>query len=170
MPACHQQLEAKREALSLTPARIYRARHRATTIADRLNVDFALINRNRHKGDRPDSEGRMELLVGDVKDKVSGICKDTFRAAPADPMCDSGFRLQSSLTTWPIPVPPLNLPARFCFKLEPRRSTLSSLMVRARPFAGSGAPSSQDLTICVSRQACSQTMRWRSSRAWASRS
>ena len=44
---------------------------RATTVADRLGVDFALINRNRHKGDRPDAEGHMELLVGDVKDKVS---------------------------------------------------------------------------------------------------
>lgn len=43
---------------------------RATVIADRLNVDFALINRNRHKGDKPDAPGKMELLVGDVKDKV----------------------------------------------------------------------------------------------------
>lgn len=44
---------------------------RATVVADRLGVDFALINRNRHKGDGPDEPGRMELLVGDVKDKVS---------------------------------------------------------------------------------------------------
>ena len=42
----------------------------ATVVADRLNVDFALINRNRHKGDHPDNPGRMELLVGDVRDKV----------------------------------------------------------------------------------------------------
>lgn len=42
----------------------------ATVLADRLNVDFALINRNRHKGDQPDTPGKMELLVGDVRDKV----------------------------------------------------------------------------------------------------
>lgn len=42
----------------------------ATTLADRLDVDFALINRNRSKGDAPGSEGRMEILVGDVRDKV----------------------------------------------------------------------------------------------------
>lgn len=46
--------------------------HSATVVADRLNVDFALINRNRHKGDQPDTPGKMELLVGDVRDKVSG--------------------------------------------------------------------------------------------------
>lgn len=49
---------------------------RATTIADRLNVDFALINRQRHKGDRPDTPGRMELLVGDVKDKIAILIDD----------------------------------------------------------------------------------------------
>ena len=49
---------------------------RATTIADRLNVDFALINRQRHKGDHPDAPGRMELLVGDVKDKIAILIDD----------------------------------------------------------------------------------------------
>lgn len=48
----------------------------ATTIADRLNVDFALINRQRHKGDHPDTPGRMELLVGDVKDKIAILIDD----------------------------------------------------------------------------------------------
>lgn len=45
---------------------------RATTLADRLNIDFALINRKRRKGDLADSpSGNMEILVGNVKDKVS---------------------------------------------------------------------------------------------------
>ncbi|TNY18981.1 phosphoribosyltransferase-like protein [Rhodotorula diobovata] len=49
---------------------------RATTLADRLDCDFALINRNRSKGDGPDAEGKMELLVGDVKDKVAILIDD----------------------------------------------------------------------------------------------
>ncbi|BGP12795.1 hypothetical protein JCM10213_008056 [Rhodosporidiobolus nylandii] len=49
---------------------------RATNLADRLDCDFALINRNRSKGDGPDSEGKMELLVGDVKDKVAILIDD----------------------------------------------------------------------------------------------
>jgi ribose-phosphate pyrophosphokinase len=53
----------------------------ATNLADRLDVDFALINRNRSKGDGPESEGRMELLVGDVKDRVAILIDD---------MCDTG--------------------------------------------------------------------------------
>jgi len=60
---------------------------RATTVADRLGVDFALINRNRHKGDRPDAEGHMELLVGDVKDKTAILIDD---------MVDTGRTLQSA--------------------------------------------------------------------------
>lgn len=58
-----------------TPARS------ATNLADRLDVDFALINRNRSKGDGPESEGKMELLVGDVKDRVAILIDD---------MCDTG--------------------------------------------------------------------------------
>lgn len=46
---------------------------RATTLADRLDVDFALINRNRSRGDAPGVEGKMEILVGDVRDKVSSL-------------------------------------------------------------------------------------------------
>lgn len=53
----------------------------ATNLADRLDVDFALINRNRSKGDGPESEGKMELLVGDVKDRVAILIDD---------MCDTG--------------------------------------------------------------------------------
>jgi len=49
---------------------------RATVVADRLGVDFALINRNRHKGDGPNEPGRMELLVGDVKGKVAILIDD----------------------------------------------------------------------------------------------
>ncbi|KAK9899353.1 phosphoribosyl pyrophosphokinase [Cystobasidium minutum MCA 4210] len=49
---------------------------RATVLADRLNVDFALINRNRHKGDQPDTPGKMELLVGDVRDKIAILIDD----------------------------------------------------------------------------------------------
>ncbi|GAA5832243.1 hypothetical protein JCM11251_004291 [Rhodosporidiobolus azoricus] len=49
---------------------------RATNLADRLDCDFALINRNRSKGDGPDSEGKMELLVGDVKNKVAILIDD----------------------------------------------------------------------------------------------
>lgn len=52
------------------------SRHSATTLADRLDCDFALINRNRSKGDGPDAEGKMELLVGDVKDKVAILIDD----------------------------------------------------------------------------------------------
>lgn len=48
----------------------------ATNLADRLDCDFALINRNRSKGDGPDSEGKMELLVGDVRDKVAILIDD----------------------------------------------------------------------------------------------
>ncbi|GAA5984034.1 hypothetical protein JCM11641_005574 [Rhodosporidiobolus odoratus] len=49
---------------------------RATNLADRLDSDFALINRNRNKGDGPEAEGKMELLVGDVKDKVAILIDD----------------------------------------------------------------------------------------------
>ncbi|KAI5474514.1 hypothetical protein MNV49_003121 [Pseudohyphozyma bogoriensis] len=49
---------------------------RATMLADRLDVDFALINRNRTKGSAADDEGKMEILVGDVKDKVTILIDD----------------------------------------------------------------------------------------------
>jgi hypothetical protein len=52
---------------------------RATALADRLNLDFALINRKRDRDQKPIlgedeepiKEDKMELLVGDVRGKVS---------------------------------------------------------------------------------------------------
>lgn len=49
---------------SLTPVRC-----RVTAIADKLGVEFALIHRKRD-GKEVDAPERMEILVGDVKDKV----------------------------------------------------------------------------------------------------
>jgi ribose-phosphate pyrophosphokinase len=45
-------------------------RLRVTAIADKLNVEFALIHRqrDRHRANAPE---RMEILVGDVRDKVT---------------------------------------------------------------------------------------------------
>jgi ribose-phosphate pyrophosphokinase len=54
---------------------------RATTLADRLDVDFALINKGRTRGSAPGAEGRMEILVGDVRNKVAILIDD---------MCDTG--------------------------------------------------------------------------------
>lgn len=44
----------------------------ATTIADKLKVDFGLINRSRdlEADGGPSRRDSMKLLVGDVKDKV----------------------------------------------------------------------------------------------------
>jgi dihydropteroate synthase len=41
-----------------------------TAIADKLGVDFALIHRQRDPKTR-DAPERMEILVGDVRDKVN---------------------------------------------------------------------------------------------------
>lgn len=62
----------------------------ATNLADRLDCDFALINRNRAKGDGPDSEGKMELLVGDVKDKIAILIDD---------MADTGGTIKTATQT-----------------------------------------------------------------------
>ena len=43
--------------------------YRATTIADKLGVEFALIHRKRDGKER-DAPEHMEILVGDVRDKV----------------------------------------------------------------------------------------------------
>lgn len=43
---------------------------RATAIADKLGIDFALINRKRRSRD-PDAPEEMKLLVGDVRGRVS---------------------------------------------------------------------------------------------------
>lgn len=45
---------------------------RVTSIADRLNVDFALIHKERKKANEVD---RM-VLVGDVKDRVAILVDD----------------------------------------------------------------------------------------------
>lgn len=46
--------------------------YRVTSIADRLNVDFALIHKERKKANEVD---RM-VLVGDVKDRVAILVDD----------------------------------------------------------------------------------------------
>ncbi|KAJ7072801.1 phosphoribosyltransferase-like protein [Mycena amicta] len=48
---------------------------RVTAIADKLNVEFALIHRKRDTKHQNEPE-RMELLVGDVKDKVAILVDD----------------------------------------------------------------------------------------------
>ncbi|KWU45444.1 phosphoribosyl pyrophosphokinase [Rhodotorula sp. JG-1b] len=63
---------------------------RATNLADRLDCDFALINRNRAKGDGPDAEGKMELLVGDVRDKIAILIDD---------MADTGSTIKTATQT-----------------------------------------------------------------------
>lgn len=49
--------------------RLSRSISRVTTIADKLGVEFALIHRKRDRMCENAPE-RMELLVGDVRDKV----------------------------------------------------------------------------------------------------
>lgn len=85
---------------------------RATTLADRLDVDFALINRNRARGAAPDEEGRMEILVGDVRDKVrlpfspveSSLVADrsvfglTQVCILIDDMCDTGNTIKLAVS------------------------------------------------------------------------
>ncbi len=46
--------------------------HRVTSIADRLNVDFALIHKERKKA----NEVAAMVLVGDVKDRVAILVDD----------------------------------------------------------------------------------------------
>jgi ribose-phosphate pyrophosphokinase len=45
-----------------------------TAIADKLGVEFALIHRQRKR--RENAPEQMELLVGDVKDKVAILVDD----------------------------------------------------------------------------------------------
>lgn len=56
---------------------------RAITLADRLEVPFALINRKQARDD--DGDGSMEILVGDVRDKVAILIDD---------MCDTGTTIK----------------------------------------------------------------------------
>jgi len=46
--------------------------YRVTSIADRLNVDFALIHKERKKA----NEVSTMVLVGDVKDKIAILVDD----------------------------------------------------------------------------------------------
>ena len=46
--------------------------HRVTAIADRLNVDFALIHKERKKA----NEVAAMVLVGDVKDRIAILVDD----------------------------------------------------------------------------------------------
>lgn len=63
---------------------------RVTAIADKLGVEFALIHRKRD-GKSENAPERMELLVGDVKDKaLNSIPFLTFAVSDI-----SWFRLQS---------------------------------------------------------------------------
>ncbi|GAA95029.1 uncharacterized protein L969DRAFT_95994 [Mixia osmundae IAM 14324] len=64
---------------------------RATTLADRLGVDFALINRTRARGQNVESSSdKMEVLVGDIKGK---------NAILIDDMLDTGETLQLATQT-----------------------------------------------------------------------
>ncbi|KAM6500979.1 Phosphoribosyltransferase-like protein [Amanita muscaria] len=62
---------------------------RVTAIADKLDVDFALIHRKRD-GKSATAPERMEILVGDVKDKVALLVDD---------MIDSGKTLSLATRT-----------------------------------------------------------------------
>lgn len=62
---------------------------RVTTIADKLGVEFALIHRKRDRKSENAPE-RMELLVGDVRDKVAILVDD---------MIDSGNTLMLAART-----------------------------------------------------------------------
>jgi len=62
---------------------------RVTTMADKLGVDFALIHRKRD-GKSETAPERMEILVGDVKDKVALLVDD---------MIDSGGTLSLAART-----------------------------------------------------------------------
>jgi len=62
---------------------------RVTAMADKLGVEFALIHRKRD-GKSEDSPERMEILVGDVRDKVAILVDD---------MIDSGHTLSLAART-----------------------------------------------------------------------
>ncbi|KAK7468982.1 ribose phosphate diphosphokinase subunit prs4, variant 2 [Stygiomarasmius scandens] len=62
---------------------------RTTAVADKLGVEFALINRKRD-GRKEDAPEKMEILVGDVKDKVAILVDD---------MIDTGVTLTLAAKT-----------------------------------------------------------------------
>ena len=49
--------------------------HSVTAIADKLGIEFALIHRQRN-GKNTNAPERMEVLVGDVRDKVAILVDD----------------------------------------------------------------------------------------------
>uniref|UniRef100_A0A2D4J0M8 ribose-phosphate diphosphokinase n=1 Tax=Micrurus lemniscatus lemniscatus TaxID=129467 RepID=A0A2D4J0M8_MICLE len=67
--------------------------HRVTSIADRLNVDFALIHKERKKASEVD---RM-VLVGDVKDRVAILVDDM--ADTCGTICHAADKLLSAGAT-----------------------------------------------------------------------
>ncbi|KAG6888062.1 hypothetical protein C0992_009753, partial [Termitomyces sp. T32_za158] len=96
---------AKRRAIFFTCSRFLTPRRRVTAIADKLNVEFALIHRAR---DGKSQSERMDLLVGDVKDKVgfvvvvSGALLSCLRAQVAilvDDMIDTATTLSLAART-----------------------------------------------------------------------
>lgn len=62
---------------------------RVTTIADKLGIEFALIHRQRKHGSK-DAPDKMDLLVGDVKDKIAILVDD---------MIDTGATLTLAVNT-----------------------------------------------------------------------
>ena len=80
---------------------------RVTAIADKLGLDFALVHRKR--GVRgAEAPEQMELLVGDVRDKVCSslhydhgytICYDLQVAILVDDMIDTGRTLSLAVRT-----------------------------------------------------------------------
>jgi ribose-phosphate pyrophosphokinase len=60
-----------------------------TAIADKLGIEFALINRQRN-GKNANAPDRMDLLVGDVRDKVAILVDD---------MIDTGKTLALAVNT-----------------------------------------------------------------------
>ena len=84
---------------------------RASSIADRLGVEFALIHRKKARGGGKDGavqEEKMEILVGDVRGKVSNVYIGTFfHFSPStsqvvillDDMIDTGDTLSLATAT-----------------------------------------------------------------------
>lgn len=68
--------------------------NRVTSIADRLNVEFALIHKERKKANEVD---RM-VLVGDVKDRVAILVDDM--ADTCGTICHAADKYAGGLGVW----------------------------------------------------------------------
>ncbi|EPQ01808.1 Ribose-phosphate pyrophosphokinase 2 [Myotis brandtii] len=86
---------------------------RVTSIADRLNVEFALIHKERKKANEVD---RM-VLVGDVKNRVAILVDD---------MADTCGTICPLLTSWSRPEPPKLMPSLPWDLLWPAVSRINS--------------------------------------------